>query len=150
MAKEPKRIFLTEDEMPTRWYNVRADMKNKPAPMLHPGTHKPLTLEEMTPIFCEELCKQELDNDTRYIDIPEEVQEFYKIFRPSPVIRAYQLEKALGTPAKIYYKFEGNNTSGSHKLNSAAAQVYYAKKQGLTSLTTETGAGQWGTALSMA
>ena len=150
MAKEPKRIFLTEDEMPTRWYNVRADMKNKPAPMLHPGTHKPLTLEEMTPIFCEELCKQELDNDTRYIDIPEEVQEFYKIFRPSPVIRAYQLEKALGTPAKIYYKFEGNNTSGSHKLNSAAAQVYYAKKQGLTSITTETGAGQWGTALSMA
>ena len=150
MAKEPKRIFLTEDEMPTQWYNVRADMKNKPAPMLHPGTHKPLTLEEMTPIFCEELCKQELDNDTRFIDIPEEVLEFYKIFRPSPVIRAYQLEKALGTPAKIYYKFEGNNTSGSHKLNSAAAQVYYAKKQGLTSITTETGAGQWGTALSMA
>ena len=150
MATEPKRIFLTEDEMPKTWYNLRADMKNKPAPMLHPGTHKPLTLEELKPIFCEELCKQELDNDTRFIDIPEEVQEFYKIFRPSPLIRAYQLEKELQTPAKIYYKFEGNNTSGSHKLNSAAAQVYYAKKQGLTSITTETGAGQWGTALSMA
>ncbi len=150
MAREPKRIFLTEEEMPKQWYNVRADMKNKPAPLIHPGTHEPLTLDQMTPIFCEELCKQELDNDTKYIDIPEEVQEFYKIFRPSPLIRAYELEKELGTPAKIYYKFEGNNTSGSHKLNSAAAQVYYAKKQGLTSLTTETGAGQWGTALAMA
>lgn len=150
MAREPKRIFLTEDEMPTKWYNVRADMVNKPAPLIHPGTHEPLTVDQLKPIFCEELCKQELDDDTRYVDIPEEVQEFYKIFRPSPLIRAYQLEKALDTPAKIYYKFEGNNTSGSHKLNSAAAQVYYAKKQGLKGLTTETGAGQWGTALSLA
>ena len=150
MADKAKRIFLTEDEMPKQWYNVRADMKNKPAPLIHPGTHEPLTVEQMSPIFCEELCKQELDNDTRYIDIPDEVLEFYKIFRPSPLIRAYQLEKELGTPAHIYYKFEGNNTSGSHKLNSAAAQVYYAKKQGLSSITTETGAGQWGTALAMA
>ena len=150
MADKAKRIFLTEDEMPKQWYNVRADMKIKPAPLIHPGTHEPLTVEQMSPIFCEELCKQELDNDTRYIDIPEEVLEFYKIFRPSPLIRAYQLEKELGTPAHIYYKFEGNNTSGSHKLNSAAAQVYYAKKQGLDSITTETGAGQWGTALAMA
>ena len=150
MADKAKRIFLTEDEMPKQWYNVRADMKIKPAPLIHPGTHEPLTVEQMSPIFCEELCKQELDNDTRYIDIPEEVLEFYKIFRPSPLIRAYQLEKELGTPSHIYYKFEGNNTSGSHKLNSAAAQVYYAKKQGLDSITTETGAGQWGTALSEA
>ena len=150
MADKAKRIFLTEDEMPKQCYNVRADMKIKPAPLIHPGTHEPLTVEQMSPIFCEELCKQELDNNTRYIDIPDEVLEFYKIFRPSPLIRAYQLEKELGTPAHIYYKFEGNNTSGSHKLNSAAAQVYYAKKQGLDSITTETGAGQWGTALAMA
>ena len=116
MADKAKRIFLTEDEMPKQWYNVRADMKIKPAPLIHPATHEPLTVEQMSPIFCEELCKQELDNDTRYIDIPDEVLEFYKIFRPSPLIRAYQLEKELGTPAHIYYKFEGNNTSGSHKL----------------------------------
>ena len=150
MAREPKRIFLSEEQMPKQWYNVRADMQNKPAPLIHPGTHEPLTLEQMSPIFCTELCRQELDNDTRFIDIPEEVLDFYKIFRPSPLIRAYELEKELGTPAKIYYKFEGNNTSGSHKLNSAAAQVYYAKAQGLKGLTTETGAGQWGTALAMA
>ncbi|MCQ2135274.1 MAG: TrpB-like pyridoxal phosphate-dependent enzyme, partial [Bacteroidales bacterium] len=148
--KIPYKIYLAENEIPTKWYNVRADMKTKPAPLLNPGTLQPLTLEEMNPIFCEELNKQELDNDTRYFDIPEEVLNFYKMYRPSPLVRAYFLEKALGTPAKIYYKFEGNNTSGSHKLNSAIAQAYYAKKQGLKGVTTETGAGQWGTALSMA
>ena len=147
--KIPYKIYLAENEIPTQWYNVRADMKNKPAPLLNPGTGKPLTLEELSPIFCEELCRQELDNDTAYFDIPEEIQNFYKMYRPSPLVRAYFLEKALGTPAKIYYKFEGNNTSGSHKLNSAIAQAYYAKKQGLKGVTTETGAGQWGTAMSM-
>ena len=146
----PYKIYLAENEIPTQWYNVRADMKKKPAPLLNPDTGKPLTLEELSPIFCEELCRQELDNDTAYFDIPEEIQNFYKMYRPSPLVRAYFLEKALGTPAKIYYKFEGNNTSGSHKLNSAIAQAYYAKKQGLKGVTTETGAGQWGTAMSMA
>ena len=146
----PYKTYLAENEIPTHCYNARADMKNKPAPLLNPGTGKPLTLEELSPIFCEELCRQELDNDTAYFDIPEEIQNFYKMYRPSPLVRAYFLEKALGTPAKIYYKFEGNNTSGSHKLNSAIAQAYYAKKQGLKGVTTETGAGQWGTALSMA
>ena len=151
MEKEaPYKIYLSEDELPRQWYNVRADMKKKPAPLLNPGTGKPLKAEELTPIFCEELVKQELDNDTKWIDIPEEVRNFYKMYRPSPLVHATYLEKALGTPAKIYYKFEGNNTSGSHKLNSAIAQVYYAKKQGLKGVTTETGAGQWGTALSMA
>lgn len=148
--KIPYKIYLDENEIPTQWYNVRADMKNKPAPLINPGTGKPLTLEDLNPIFCEDLNKQELDNDTPYFDIPEEIQNFYKMYRPSPLVRAYFLEKALGTPAKIYYKFEGNNTSGSHKLNSAIAQAYYAKKQGLKGVTTETGAGQWGTALSMA
>ena len=148
--KIPYKIYLAENEIPTQWYNVRADMKTKPAPLLNPGTGQPLSLEELSPIFCEELCKQELDNDTPYFDIPEEIQNFYKMYRPSPLVRAYFLEKALGTPAKIYYKFEGNNTSGSHKLNSAIAQAYYAKKQGLKGVTTETGAGQWGTAMSMA
>ena len=148
--KIPYKIYLAENEIPTQWYNVRADMKNKPAPLLNPGTGQPLTLEELSPIFCEELCRQELDNDTPYFDIPEEIQNFYKMYRPSPLVRAYFLEKALGTPAKIYYKFEGNKTSGSHKLNSAIAQAYYAKKQGLKGVTTETGAGQWGTAMSMA
>ncbi len=147
---EKYKIYLEESEIPTQWYNVRADMKIKPAPLLNPGTGKPATLEELTPVFCEELAKQELDNDTRYFDIPEEIQKFYKMYRPSPLVRAYFLEEALGTPAHIYYKFEGNNTSGSHKLNSAVAQVYYAKKQGLKGITTETGAGQWGTAVSMA
>ena len=146
----PYKIYLEESEMPKSWYNLRADMKNKPAPLLHPGTHQPLKLEELTPIFCEELAKQELDDKTPYIEIPEEIRNFYKMYRPSPLVRAYCLEKQLGTPAKIYYKFEGNNTSGSHKLNSAIAQAYYAKKQGLKGVTTETGAGQWGTALSMA
>ena len=146
----PYTIYLAENEIPTQWNNVRADMKKKPAPLLNPGTGKPLTLEELSPIFCEELCRQELDNDTAYFDIPEEIQNFYKMYRPSPLVRAYFLEKALGTPAKIYYKFEGNNTSGSHKLNSAIAQAYYAKQQGLKGVTTETGAGQWGTAMSMA
>lgn len=150
MSKIPYRYYLTEDEMPTQWYNLRADMPEQPDPMLNPGTGQPLSAEDLYPVFCEELAKQEMDATTRYIDIPEEILNFYKIYRPSPLIRAYNLEKALGTPAKIYYKFEGNNTSGSHKLNSAIAQVYYAKQQGLTSLTTETGAGQWGTALSMA
>ena len=148
--KIPYKTYLEESEMPTRWYNVRADMKNKPAPLLNPGTLKPMTAEELAPVFCDELVKQELDDTTPYFDIPEEIREFYKMYRPSPLVRAYCLEKALGTPAKIYYKFEGNNTSGSHKLNSAIAQAYYAKKQGLKGVTTETGAGQWGTALSMA
>ena len=149
-SKIPYKIYLDEKEIPTQWYNVRADMKNKPAPLLNPATHKPLKAGELEPIFCKELVKQELDNETRFIDIPTEVLDFYKMYRPSPLVRAYFLEKALGTPAKIYYKFEGNNTSGSHKLNSAIAQAYYAKKQGLKGVTTETGAGQWGTALSMA
>ena len=148
--KIPYKIYLSENEIPKQWYNIRADMKNKPAPLLNPGTHEPLKAEELAPIFCEELIQQELDDTTAYIDIPEEIQEYYKTYRPSPTMRAYHLEKALGTPAKIYYKFEGNNTSGSHKLNSALAQAYYAKKQGLKGVTTETGAGQWGTALSMA
>ncbi len=146
----PYKIYLVVNEVPTQWYNVRADMKKKPAPLLNPGTLKPLTIEEMNPIFCEELNKQELDNDTKWFDIPEEVQKFYRMFRPSPLVHAEFLEKALDTPAKIFYKFEGNNTSGSHKLNSAVAQAYYAKAQGLKGVTTETGAGQWGTALSMA
>lgn len=146
----PYKIFLEENEMPKAWYNVRADMKNKPAPLLNPGTLQPMTLDELSGVFCRELARQELDNDTPYFPIPEEIQDFYRMFRPSPLIRAYCLEKKLGTPAKIYYKFEGNNTSGSHKLNSAIAQAYYAKQQGLKGVTTETGAGQWGTALSMA
>ncbi|MDD4698906.1 MAG: TrpB-like pyridoxal phosphate-dependent enzyme [Oscillospiraceae bacterium] len=150
MSKIPHRIYLTEDQMPKQWYNLRADMKELPDPMINPGTGKPATEEDLYPVFCKELAHQEMDNETRYVDIPEEIQEFYKMYRPSPLIRAYNLEKALGTPAKIYYKFEGNNTSGSHKLNSAVAQAYYAKEQGLKSLTTETGAGQWGTALSEA
>ncbi len=148
--KIPYKTYLDEKEIPTAWYNMRADMKNKPAPLLNPGTHQPMTAEELAPVFCEELIKQELDNDTAFFPIPEEILKFYKMYRPSPLIRAYFLEKKLGTPAKIYYKFEGNNTSGSHKLNSAIAQAYYAKKQGLKGVTTETGAGQWGTALSMA
>ncbi len=149
-SKIPYKIYLDEHEIPTQWYNVRADMKNKPAPLLNPGTHEPLKPEELEPIFCKELIEQELDDTTAYIDIPEEIREYYKLYRPAPLMRAYRLEEALGTPAKIYYKFEGNNTSGSHKLNSAIAQAYYAKKQGLKGVTTETGAGQWGTALSMA
>ena len=148
--KIPYKIYLNEDEMPKEWYNMRADMKNKPAPLLNPGTHKPMTAEELSVVFCEELVKQELDNDNRYIPIPDEIRKFYLMYRPSPLVRAYCLEEKLKTPAKIYYKFEGNNTSGSHKLNSAIAQAYYAKKQGLKGVTTETGAGQWGTALSMA
>ena len=150
MKKIPYRFYLSEEQIPKQWYNLRADMKEKPEPMLHPQTLKPVTKEDLLPIFCEELVEQELDNDTRYFDIPEEIQEMYRIYRPSPLIRAYHLEKILNTPAKIYYKFEGNNTSGSHKLNSAIAQVYYAKKQGVKGLTTETGAGQWGTALAEA
>jgi len=148
--KIPYKIYLDESEIPTQWYNVRADMKNKPAPLLNPATLKPMTHADLAPVFCDELIDQELNDTDAYIDIPEEIQNFYKMYRPSPLIRAYFLEKALDTPAKIYYKFEGNNTSGSHKLNSAIAQAYYAKKQGLKGVTTETGAGQWGTALSMA
>lgn len=148
--KIPYKIYLNENEIPSKWYNLRADMKNKPAPLLNPATLKPMTAEELSPVFCDELVAQELNNTDAYIDIPQEIQDFYKMYRPSPLIRAYFLEKALDTPAKIYYKFEGNNTSGSHKLNSAIAQAYYAKKQGLKGVTTETGAGQWGTALSMA
>lgn len=146
----PYKIYLEENEMPKQWYNVRVDMKNKPAPLLNPGTLQPMTADELGVVFCEELVKQELDDTTAYFDIPQEILDFYKMYRPSPLVRAYCLEKALDTPAKIYYKFEGNNTSGSHKLNSAIAQAYYAKQQGLKGVTTETGAGQWGTALSMA
>lgn len=146
----PYKIYLEENEMSTQWYNVRADMKNKPAPLLNPGTLEPMKQEELEVVFCKELVRQELDDTNAYIDIPEEIQNFYKMYRPSPLVRAYCLEEKLQTPAKIYYKFEGNNTSGSHKLNSAIAQAYYAKKQGLKGVTTETGAGQWGTALSMA
>ncbi len=148
--KIPYKVYLNENEMPTAWYNLRADMVSKPAPLLNPGTGLPLSAEELAPIFCEELVRQELDNETAFFPIPQEILDFYKMYRPSPLVRAYCLEKALGTPAKIYYKFEGNNTSGSHKLNSAIAQAYYAKNQGLKGVTTETGAGQWGTALSMA
>ena len=151
MSKEiPYKIYLEESEMPKQWYNVRADMKKKPAPLLNPATKQPVTAEELEAVFCKELVKQELDDTTAYIDIPQEILNFYRMYRPSPLVRAYCLEKKLGTPAKIYYKFEGNNTSGSHKLNSAIAQAYYAKQQGLKGVTTETGAGQWGTALSMA
>lgn len=146
----PYKIFLSEEELPKQWYNIRADMKNKPAPLLNPVTYKPCTAEELEHVFCSELVKQELNTTDKYIDIPEEILNFYKMYRPSPLVRAYCLEKKLGTPAKIYYKFEGQNTSGSHKLNSAIAQAYYAKKQGLKGVTTETGAGQWGTAMSMA
>lgn len=146
----PYKIYLEEAEMPQAWYNVRADMKNKPAPLLNPATGEPITLDALSQVFCRELARQELDDHTAYIPIPQEIRDFYKMYRPSPLVRAYCLEKKLGTPAHIYYKFEGNNTSGSHKLNSAIAQAYYAKKQGLKGVTTETGAGQWGTALSMA
>ena len=146
----PYKIYLAEDEMPRSWYNVRADMANKPAPLLNPATLQPMTAEELAHVFCDELVKQELDDATAYIPIPQEIRDFYKMYRPSPLVRAYCLEEKLDTPAHIYYKFEGNNTSGSHKLNSAIAQAYYAKQQGLRGVTTETGAGQWGTALSMA
>ena len=146
----PYKIYLEEAEMPKAWYNVRADMKKKPAPLLNPQTHKPCTAEELEQVFCKELVAQELNETDAYIEIPEEIRNFYRMYRPAPLVRAYCLEKKLGTPAHIYYKFEGNNTSGSHKLNSAIAQAYYAKKQGLKGVTTETGAGQWGTALSMA
>ena len=146
----PYKIYLEENEMPQAWYNVRADMKNKPAPLLNPGTLQPMTAQELEGVFCADLVQQELDDTTAYIPIPQEIRDFYKMYRPSPLVRAYCLEEKLQTPAKIYYKFEGNNTSGSHKLNSAIAQAYYAKKQGLKGVTTETGAGQWGTALSMA
>ncbi len=148
--KIPYKIYLEESEMPKSWYNLRADMKNKPAPLLNPGTLQPMAAEELSGVFCQELVKQELDNDTPFFEIPAEIRDFYKMYRPSPLVRAYCLEEKLQTPAKIYYKFEGNNTSGSHKLNSAIAQAYYAKNQGLKGVTTETGAGQWGTALSMA
>lgn len=150
MEKIPYKIYLEENEMPRQWYNVRADMKKKPAPILNPATLKPVTKEELSHIFCEELASQELNETDPYIEIPEEIRNFYRMYRPSPLVRAYCLEEKLKTPAHIYYKFEGNNTSGSHKLNSAIAQAYYAKKQGLKGVTTETGAGQWGTALSMA
>ena len=150
MNEIPYKIYLSEDELPKAWYNVRADMKNKPAPLLDPSTQRPITAEKLEQVFCKELVKQELDDTTAYIEIPKRIRDFYKMYRPSPLTRAYCLEEKLKTPAKIYYKFEGNNTSGSHKLNSAVAQAFYAKEQGLTGVTTETGAGQWGTALSMA
>ena len=151
MKKEiPYKIYISEADMPRAWYNLRADMKNKPAPLLNPDTLRPMTYDDLRPVFCDELIKQELDDTTPYVEIPEEIRSFYKMYRPAPLVRAYCLEEKLQTPAKIYYKFEGNNTSGSHKLNSAIAQAYYAKKQGLKGVTTETGAGQWGTALSMA
>ena len=149
-ANIPYKFYLEESELPTAWYNVRADMKNKPAPLLNPGTLKPMTARELDGVFCDELVQQELDDTTAYIPIPDEIREYYRMYRPSPLCRAYRLEEALGTPAKIYYKFEGNNTSGSHKLNSAIAQAYYAKKQGLKGVTTETGAGQWGASIAFA
>ena len=150
MTKIPHKLFLTEDQMPRQWFNLRAVMQEQPDPMLHPGTLQPVTQADLAPIFCEELARQELDDTHEFIDIPEQVLDIYKMYRPSSLIRAYDLERALGTPAKIYYKYEGNNTSGSHKLNSAVPQAYYAKMQGLSGVTTETGAGQWGTALSVA
>ena len=150
MERIPYKIYLNESEMPKAWYNFRADMKQKPAPLLNPGTGKPMTAQELSAVFCDELIAQELDDNTAFFEIPEEIRSFYRMYRPSPLVRAYCLEEKLQTPAKIYYKYEGNNTSGSHKLNSAIAQAYYAKKQGLKGVTTETGAGQWGTALSMA
>ncbi len=150
MREIPYKIYLEESEMPKQWYNVRGDMKKKPAPILNPATLKPVTVDDLEPVFCRELAEQELDDTSKFIDIPEEIRNFYRMYRPSPLVRAYCLEEKLKTPARIYYKFEGNNTSGSHKLNSAIAQAYYAKKQGLKGVTTETGAGQWGTALSMA
>ena len=150
MNKIPHRLYLTEDQMPRQWYNLRADMKAQPDPMLNPGTLQPMAEEELYPIFCKELAHQEMDGVTRYVDIPEPILDFYKMYRPSPLIRAYELEKALDTPARIYYKFEGNNTSGSHKLNSAVAQAYYNSIEGITKLTTETGAGQWGASLAFA
>ena len=150
MSEIPYKIYLSESEMPREWYNLRADMKVKPAPLLNPGTLQPMGFEDLRPVFCDELIRQELDDETPRVPIPDEIRKFYRMYRPSPLVRAYCLEEKLGTPAKIYYKFEGNNTSGSHKLNSAIAQAYYAKKQGLRGITTETGAGQWGTALSMA
>ena len=146
----PYKIYLDEEQMPKAWYNLRADMIHKPAPLLDGKTGKPITEDALSQVFCRELAKQELNDTDPYIEIPEEIRNFYKMYRPAPLVRAYCLEKKLGTPAKIYYKFEGNNTSGSHKLNSAIAQAYYAKEQGLKGVTTETGAGQWGTALSMA
>lgn len=146
----PYKTYLSESEMPKRWLNLRAFMKEKPAPMLHPGTGKPVTADDLKPVFCDACVEQELNDHDRYLEIPQSVQDFYRTYRPSPLVRAYNLEKFLDTPAEIYYKFEGTNTSGSHKLNSAVPQVYFAKRQGLTSVTTETGAGQWGTALSMA
>ncbi|MCX7658037.1 MAG: TrpB-like pyridoxal phosphate-dependent enzyme [Oscillospiraceae bacterium] len=150
MSKIPYKIYLSEEEMPKQWHNIRAEMKELPDPFINPATLKPCTADDLAPVFCKELVEQELNVTDKYIDIPQGILDFYKMYRPSPLVRAYELEKKLDTPAKIYYKFEGTNTSGSHKLNSAAAQVYYAKQQGLTHLTTETGAGQWGTALSMA
>ncbi len=150
MTRIPHRITLDESHLPKAWYNLRADMKELPDPMINPATMKPAVESDLYPVFCRELAHQEMDNETRFVEIPDEVRDMYRIYRPSPLVRAYNLERELNTPAKIYFKFEGNNTSGSHKLNSAIAQAYYAKKQGLTSLTTETGAGQWGTALSEA
>ena len=150
MTEIPYKIYLEESEMPRQWYNLRADMIHKPAPLLNAQTCQPMTAEELGVVFCDELVRQELDDTTAYFDIPQEILDFYKMYRPAPLVRAYCLEEKLQTPAKIYYKFEGNNTSGSHKLNSAIAQAYYAKLQGLRGVTTETGAGQWGTALSMA
>ncbi len=150
MKKTPHKVILTEDQMPQQWFNLRAVMKEQPDPMLRPDTLQPVTEEDLAPIFCKELARQELDSADAYIDIPEPVLDIYKMYRPAPLIRAYDLERALGTPARIYFKHEGNNTSGSHKLNSAVPQAYYAKQQGLSGVTTETGAGQWGTALSVA
>lgn len=150
MKDVPYKIYLNEDELPLKWLNIKAFMKEKPEPLINPGTKQPMTREELSQVFCDELVEQELNDKDQYIDIPKPITDFYKLYRPSPLVRAYGLEKYLDTPAEIYYKFEGNNTSGSHKLNSAAAQIYYAKKQGLKAVTTETGAGQWGTALSMA
>ena len=149
MSKQ-KRFILTEDQIPTQWYNIQADMKNKPLPMLNPATKKPMTVDELSQVFARECCKQELDTTHAWIDIPEEVRERYKYYRSTPLVRAYELEKALGTPAHIYFKNESVSPLGSHKINSALPQCYYAKQEGTTNVTTETGAGQWGAALSYA
>lgn len=145
-----KRFFLTESEIPARWYNITADMKNKPQQMLNPATRKPVTVEELSELFCMECAKQELNMTDRWIEIPEEVREKYTYYRSTPLVRAYGLEEALGTPAHIYFKNESVSPVGSHKLNSALAQAYYCKQEGTTNITTETGAGQWGTALAYA
>lgn len=150
MDSRQKRFLLTEDEIPRYWYNIQADMKVKPMPMLNPATRNPLTEEDLYPLFARELCRQELNKTDAWIEIPGPVREMYKYYRSTPLVRAYGLEEALGTPAHIYFKNESVSPIGSHKINSALPQAYYCKQEGVTHVTTETGAGQWGAALSYA